>query len=128
MDKLKREPLIGKAEYNGLLAEITKAADTLQEEQYDRAAALIAELRKIAEESAQTQQQANTLMHTLQREVYKEPAGMIQLENGNKTWSSDKEYKNQETVHTFYNSKVKGSNLEKRSGYNPEQQKNRFWG
>lgn len=66
-DKLKQEPLISKSEYNELLAEITQAANKVHEEQNERAVALISELRKISEESSQTSQQANELIHTLQR-------------------------------------------------------------
>ena len=128
LDKLKREPLISKKEYSKLLDVTSELANAAHEDQNQRAALLIAEMKSIAEESRQTQQQANALMHVLQREVFKEPEGMLQLENGNKTWSSDKEYKNQKTVHAFYNSKVRGSNLEKLSGCEPERQKVKYWG
>lgn len=127
-NKLVQEQLVDRSEYNQLLSKITQVANETHEEQNNRAAVLIAELRKISEESSQTLQKANELMHMLQREVYKEPEGAIPLENGGTTWSSDKEYTNQETVHAFYNDKVKGSNLDKRAGYEPEQQKKRFWG
>lgn len=120
-DKLKKERLVTKVEYNQLLSEITQVANATHEEQNDRAAALIAELAEISEESSQTWKKANSLMTLLQRRVYKEPEGAIPLEDGGTTWSSNKEYKNFETVHNFYNSKVKGSILSKRAGEGTEQ-------
>lgn len=114
--KLNQERLVTKVEYNQLLKEITQVADASHEEQNNRAAALIAELREISEESSQTWQQANKLMHLLQREVYKEPEGNISNGDGTTTWSSNKEYNNNETVHNFYQYKIKGTPLAKRSG------------
>ncbi|BDP45663.1 hypothetical protein [Enterococcus faecium] len=125
-DKLKQEPLISKSEYNELLAEITQAANKVHEEQNERAVALISELRKISEESSQTSQQANELIHTLQRKVYKEPEGTIPLENGGTTWSSDKTYENSEAVHIFYQSKIAGTSLSKMAGEEPQSTRN-YW-
>ena len=129
-DKLSNSPLITKEEYNQLLFDITQNANAVHEEQNQRAATLIAELKVIADESTQTWHQANKLMHMLQREVYKEPTGVLQLPNGNTTFSIDKEYKNQETVHNFYQNKVKGSFLSKKAGEQPEpeQSTNKYWG
>lgn len=118
--KLKQERLITKAEYNQLLKEITQAANETHEEQNDRAAALVAELRNISDESSKTWNQANKLMHQLQREVYKEPEGNIPNGDGTTTWSSNKEYKNFDTVHNFYQSKISGTSLAKRSGEKKE--------
>ena len=118
--KLKQELLITKAEYNQLLKEITQAANETHEEQNDRAAALVAELRNISDESSKTWNQANKLMHQLQREVYKEPEGNIPNGDGTTTWSSNKEYKNFDTVHNFYQSKISGTSLAKRSGEKKE--------
>lgn len=126
-EKLSAKPLITNAEYNKLLAEITQIANATHEDQNDQAAALIAELKKIADESSSTWQRANELMHSLQREVYREPQGKIPLSSGGTTWSTDKEYRNYETVHSFYQSKVQGSSLAKRSGEQLEQPKLRNW-
>ena len=126
--KLNQERLVTKVEYNQLLKEITQVADASHEEQNDRAATLIAELREISEESSQTWQQANKLMHLLQREVYKEPEGSIPNGDGTTTWSSNKEYNNNETVHSFYQYKIKGTSLAKRSGETGESATSAYWG
>lgn len=120
LTKLKQERLVTKAEYNQLLKEITQSANETHEEQNDRAAALVAELRNISDESSQTWNQANKLMHQLQREVYKESEGNIPNGDGTTTWSSNKEYKNFDTVHNFYQSKISGTSLAKRSGEKKE--------
>lgn len=127
-NKLKQERLVDKAEYTQLLSEITQVADAAHEEQNNRAAVFIAKLREISEESSQTLQKANSLMHLLQRELYKEPEGNIPSTNGTTTWSSDKKYNNQETVHVFYNSNIKGRKLAKRSGEKDELSTNRYFG
>ncbi|MHC5375415.1 hypothetical protein ACYSNU_16725 [Enterococcus sp. LJL120] len=127
-EKLAGEPLVTKTEYNQLLSEVTQAADAALEEQNTRAADLIAELRNISEESSCIFQQANQLLHRLQREVYKEPEGKLQLDNGNTTWSADKTYKKDVTVHAFYNNKVKGSPLAKRSGEQEQPSSFKYWG
>lgn len=127
-DKLRQERLVTKAEYHQLLKEITQTANEAHEEQNIRAAALIAELREISEESSQTWQQANKLMHLLQREVYKEPEGNIPNGDGTTTWSSNKEYNNNETVHNFYQYKIKGTPLAKRSGEVEESTTSAYWG
>ncbi|RSU11620.1 hypothetical protein CBF29_07640 [Vagococcus elongatus] len=124
--KLKQEQLVTKEEYNQLLTEITQIADASHEEQNERAVALISELREISEESIQTSNQANELMHLLQRKVYKEPEGKIPLGDGTTTWSSDKNYRYQETVHGFYNLTIKGTEFSKRAGEEPEQPRMRF--
>lgn len=127
--KLKQERLVTKAEYNQLLKEITQVANETHENQNSRAATLIAELREISEESSQTCNKANKLMHQLQREVYKEPEGNIPNGDGTTTWSSNKEYKNFDTVHNFYQSKISGTSLAKRSG-EPEESTSTsaYWG
>lgn len=127
--KLKQERLVTKAEYNQLLKEITQVANENHENQNSRAATLIAELREISEESSQTCNKANKLMHQLQREVYKEPEGNIPNGDGTTTWSSNKEYKNFDTVHNFYQSKISGTSLAKRSG-EPEKSTSTsaYWG
>lgn len=129
-DKLIGEPLITRKEYQQLLAEITCIADETHKEQNDRAVDLIAELRKISDESGRTFEQTNRLMRCLQREVYKEPEGKIPNGDGTTTWSSDKRYNNPDTVHSFFYSKIKGSNLERRASesYKPEEQKAPYWG
>jgi len=126
LDKLKCEPLISKSEYNKLLTQITPAANTIHEEQNERAAVLISELRNISKESVQTQDQANKLMHQLQREIYKEPKGKIPNGDGTTTWSSDKEYNKVDTVHNFYQSKIYGTSLSKMAGEEPQSNRN-YW-
>ncbi|EME5972367.1 hypothetical protein HQ702_07875 [Enterococcus faecium] len=126
LDKLKCEPLISKSEYNKLLTQITQAANTIHEEQNERAAVLISELRNISKESVQTQDQANKLMHQLQREIYKEPKGKIPNGDGTTTWSSDKEYNKVDTVHNFYQSKIYGTSLSKMAGEEPQSNRN-YW-
>ncbi|WP_427813513.1 hypothetical protein ACQKTA_09050 [Enterococcus sp. 22-H-5-01] len=125
--KLKKAPLISRKEYQQLLAEITRSADSEHEDQNNRAAKLIAELKEISEESSQTWQQANQLMHLVQREVYKEPEGKIPAISGGTTWSSDKTYNNNETVHGFYQLKIKGTPLAKRSGETEEKRNYPSW-
>lgn len=127
--KLKQEQLVTKAEYNQLLKEITQAANETHEEQNSRAADLIAELREISEESSQTWTKANQLMRLLQREVYREPEGKIPNGDGTTTWSSDKEYRNPDTVHHFYQSKISGTTLAKLSGERENAATtSRYWG
>ncbi len=127
--KLKQEQLVTKAEYNQLLKEITQAANETHEEQNSRAADLIAELREISEESSQTWTKANQLMRLLQREVYRESEGKIPNGDGTTTWSSDKEYRNPDTVHHFYQSKISGTTLAKLSGERENAATtSRYWG
>lgn len=127
-DKLKQEQLVSKSEYTQTLKEIAQLADKAHEEQNKRAAALIAELKNISEESNETSALANDLMHLLQRELYKESKGAIPNGNGT-TWSSDKVYRNQDTVHSFYQSKIAGTSMAKRAGEKETQvPKHRYWG
>ncbi|WP_260619004.1 hypothetical protein [Enterococcus casseliflavus] len=115
-DKLINEPLITKSEYQSMLSKIDKAAKDQQEEQNVRAIELIKKLKGISDESYQTGELANTLLAMLQRKIYREPKGKIQLGDGTSTWSSDKTYSNDKTVNSFYQSKIVGSYLSQRSG------------
>lgn len=126
-DKLVSEQLISRNEYHQLLSEITIIADAAHEEQNSRAVALIAELRNISEESSQTWQRANALLHLLQREVYREPEGKIPNGDGTTTWSADKEYKNYETVHNFYQNNIASTSMAKRAGEIEPKQRNKSW-
>lgn len=127
IEKLLNNPLITRKEYLRLLTEITSIAKETQEAQNDRAAELVSELKDISEESLQTDLQANKLLHVLQREVYKEPEGSIPSPNGGTTWSMDKKYVNNETVHNFYRYKIAGSQLEERAGRTESQQTSNSW-
>ncbi|MDR0922045.1 MAG: hypothetical protein LBM95_06670 [Lactobacillales bacterium] len=113
-EKLETVPLISKAEYNQALVEITKVGDTIQEELNARACELLLELKKISEESWEAWVKTNELMRTLQYGVYKDADKMI-LKNGN-TFTQAKEYKNNETVNSFYRNRIAGSFLAKRNG------------
>lgn len=124
-EKLAQTPLISKNEYNQLLNEIINSADQEHEEQNKRAVALVAELKSIAEKSAYTNKQANQLMNTLQRKVYKEPQGMIPTPNGGKTLSRDKTYNYVEAVNNFY-SRLRGTYLSLRVGEDVEN-KSSIW-
>lgn len=115
-DKLIKTPLVTKSEYQSMLSKIDKAAKDQQEEQNVRAIKLIKELKVISDESYQTEELANSLMAMLQRKVYREPVGVIPYGNGGTTWSADKKYVNDKTVHSFYRGKIVGSYLSKRSG------------
>lgn len=115
-EKLINMPLISKSEYQSMLSKLGKVAKDIQEEQNVRAIELIKELKGISDESYQTGELANSLLVMLQRKVYREPKGKIQLGDGTSTWSSDKTYRNDETVNSFYQSKIVGSYLSKRSG------------
>lgn len=113
LNKLK-EPLVTSEEYTQLLNEVTKIADKEHDEQMERAINLIAELKKISEESIQTSVQADELFKTLQRKVYKEPEGSIALPNGRSFYSMDKTYKKNETVHGIYDLLINGTYMEKK--------------
>lgn len=127
IDKLMSEPLITQKEYQQYLADITNITKETHEEQNDRAAGLISELKDISEESRQTDLKANKLLNVLQREVFKEPEGSIPMEDGTTTWSTDKKYVNYETVHNFYQNKITGSRLEERAGRTEPQQTQKSW-
>jgi len=126
-EKLVSDQLISRNEYHQLLSEITTIADAAHEEQNSRAVALIAELRNISEESSQTWQRTNALLHLLQREVYKEPEGKISNGDGTTTWSADKEYKNYETVHNFYQNNIASTSMAKRAGEIEPKQRIKSW-
>lgn len=115
LNKLKGLPLVTKEEYTQLLNEITKLADQEHDKQMERAIELIAELKEISDESIQTGIQADELMKTLQRKLYKEPEGMIPLASGGTTFSSDKTYRKSETVHGFYTFSIQGTHMGKKA-------------
>lgn len=126
LEKEKNKQLISSEEYKKLLSDIRQTATAEHEKQNKRAEALIAELKEIAEESRQTNQQANELMHLLQRDVFKESEGRIQTAEGGTTWSSDQKYEYHEAVHHVYG-KLKGSYLSKRVGETQQTESN-YWG
>lgn len=113
LNKLK-EPLVTSEEYTQLLNEVTKIAHKEHDEQMERAINLIAELKKISEESIQTSVQADDLFKTLQRKLYKEPEGFVTLPNGRSNYSMDKTYKKNETVHGIYDLLIRGTYMEKK--------------
>lgn len=115
-EKLINTPLVTKSDYQSMLSQIDKAAKDQQEKQNDRAIEIIKELKVISDESYQTEELANSLMAMLQRKVYREPEGVIPNGNGGTTWSADKKYVNDKTVHSFYQGNIVGSYLSKRSG------------
>lgn len=114
LNKLKELPLVTSEEYTQLLNEVTKIAHKEHDEQMERAINLIAEIKKISEESIQTSVQADDLFKTLQRKVYKEPEGFITLPNGRSNYSMDKTYKKNETVHGIYDLLIRGTYMEKK--------------
>lgn len=113
LNKLK-EPLVTSEEYTQLLNEVTKIAHKEHDEQMERAINLIAEIKKISEESIQTSVQADDLFKTLQRKLYKEPEGFVTLPNGRSNYSMDKTYKKNETVHGIYDLLIRGTYMEKK--------------
>lgn len=115
-EKLANAPAITKVEYSGLLMEVTQSANAAHEEQFTRAAALITELKNIADESSQTSQQANQLMHTLQYDLYKDADALVAASGVKVT--QEKKYRNEQAVHIFYDRKVQGTALAKRAGEN----------
>lgn len=125
-DKLESVPLISKPEYNQLLSDITTAADSIHEEQNSRAVELLRELKDIAEESSETWAQADKLIHILQYDVYKD-ADRTVLVNGNIVTRA-KEYKNNNTVHNFYNYNIKRTALAEQIEQGSNQSTQKYWG
>ena len=127
-EKIKKEALVTKEEYNRLLSEITEIANNAHENQNSRAIDLIFQLKEIADESSHNWQQANKLMNLLQRNVYKEPEGKKTTEDGYVTWSSDKKYDyTEQTVHSFYRDRIEGTNFMKRAGDKGKLTEYKFW-
>lgn len=120
-ENLENKSLINRKQYNSILKEIKESADSEQEELNKKAIDLIVKIHSLADESKNSTNKANELMHTLQRKVYREPEGKIYREDGTSTWSSDKTYDAKITVSGFYNRKVKGTPLSKLAGEIPNQ-------
>lgn len=126
LEKLENDSLLSKEEYEKLLTDITLAANTIHEEQNDKAAELIAELIIISRESSEVYNMANNIIKTLQYDVYKDKDALVSA-SGNIV-TQPRKYDKQDTVHNFYYSKLQGTQLAKRAGDNPETTKHRFWG
>jgi len=113
-NKAESEPSISRVEYKSLLAEIKDVIDKKHADENERASKLIGEIRKIAKESLETDNEANKLLHTVQYDIYKDADVMV-LGNGKKV-SFPEEYKSRITVNQFYLYKVKGTPLSKLAG------------
>ncbi len=127
-EKLLKEPLITKAEYHQLVEEIKQTANEAQESYNQKALPFIVKLKEIADQSNQVTEQTNQLLHILQRNVYKEPEGVLKLANGTTTYSADIEYKEENTVHQFYQSKIKGTPLAQQAVEEEPLDTFKYWG
>ncbi len=81
LDKLQNTPLVSKEEYNQLVSDIEKAADTLQDELNIKGAKLMAELKALADESNAVYHKADELLRIAQYDVYKD-ADCLVASNG----------------------------------------------
>lgn len=119
LSKLQNTPLITKTEFNTLVQNITESADRAQSELSDQAVPLLKQLKKLADESADINTHANTLLHTLQYDVYKDADKMVGATGFVVTQA--KEYNNRETVSNFFNSNISMSYLADRAGLKKKQ-------
>ena len=107
LDKLQNTPLVSKEEYNQLVSDIEKAADTLQDELNIKGAKLMAELKALADESNAVYHKADELLRIAQYDVYKD-ADCLVASNGTRVTRAV-EYKRADTVRSVYNFKHLGN-------------------
>ncbi|WP_282675571.1 hypothetical protein [Lactococcus cremoris] len=107
LDKLESTPLVTKDDYNQLVSDIEKAADTLQDELNIKGAKLMAELKALADESNAVYHKADELLHIAQYDVYKD-ADCLVASNGTRITRAV-EYKRNNSVRNVYNFKYLGN-------------------
>ncbi len=107
LDKLESTPLVTKEEYNQLVSDIEKAADTLQDELNIKGAKLMAELKALADESNAAYHKADELLSIAQYDVYKD-ADCLVASNGTRITRAV-EYKRADTVRSVYSFKYLGN-------------------
>ena len=107
LDKLESTPLVTKEEYNQLVSDIEKAADTLQDELNIKGAKLMAELKALADESNAVYHKADELLRIAQYDVYKD-ADCLVASNGTRITRAV-EYKRADTVRSVYSFKYLGN-------------------
>lgn len=107
LDKLQNTPLVSKEEYNQLVSDIEKAADTLQDELNIKGAKLMAELKSLADESNAVYHKADELLRIAQYDVYKD-ADCLVASNGTRITRAV-EYKRNNSVRNVYNFKYLGN-------------------
>lgn len=125
-EKLEANQLIPTDKYNQLLAEIRSIADSVLNGQYVEAKEIIQEVERISEDSSRTWKEANELLHTLQYDIYKDQKGYM-MKNGQR-FTIAEEYKNQDTVHHFYNGHIRGTSMASGDNTKPVQTAGRYWG
>ena len=107
LDKLESTPLVTKDDYNQLVTDIEKAADTLQDELNIKGAKLMAELKALADESNAVYHKADELLRIAQYDVYKD-ADCLVASNGTRITRAV-EYKRADTVRSVYSFKYLGN-------------------
>jgi len=107
LDKLESTPLVTKDDYNQLVSDIEKAADTLQDELNIKGAKLMAELKALADESNAVYHKADELLRIAQYDVYKD-ADCLVASNGTRITRAV-EYKRADTVRSVYSFKYLGN-------------------
>ena len=107
LDKLESTPLVTKDDYNQLVSDIEKAADTLQDELNIKGAKLMAELKALADESNSVYHKADELLRIAQYDVYKD-ADCLVASNGTRITRAV-EYKRADTVRSVYSFKYLGN-------------------
>ena len=107
LDKLESTPLVTKDDYNQLVSDIEKAADTLQDELNIKGAKLMAELKALADESNAAYHKADELLSIAQYDVYKD-ADCLVASNGTRITRAV-EYKRADTVRSVYSFKYLGN-------------------
>lgn len=107
LDKLESTPLVTKDDYNQLVSDIEKAADTLQDELNIKGAKLMAELKALADESNAVYHKADELLRIAQYDVYKD-ADCLVASNGTRITRAV-EYKRNNSVRNVYNFKYLGN-------------------
>ena len=100
-------PLVTKDDYNQLVSDIEKAADTLQDELNIKGAKLMAELKALADESNEVYHKADELLRIAQYDVYKD-ADCLVASNGTRITRAV-EYKRADTVRSVYSFKYLGN-------------------
>ena len=107
LDKLESTSLVTKDDYNQLVSDIEKAADTLQDELNIKGAKLMAELKALADESNAVYHKADELLRIAQYDVYKD-ADCLVASNGTRITRAV-EYKRADTVRSVYSFKYLGN-------------------
>lgn len=69
---LQRKPLISKEEYEGMIAEITEELDSVNDQIRAKLAKLSEEMNEAAVEMMDAQEKANSILHTLQHNIFKD--------------------------------------------------------